>query len=252
MLSRRTLMPLNTAIGAVSGILNPLLMFTSPVDFQVYVYLATLAAVGLNFLGDHIASDAMRNNVGRMRAAGMSYFMIWGSFIFNFLTFQLPIWILARTIQEGVAPRFTLEAFVTGFVIMLSTDFLFYLGHRFMHSYWPSLHTMHHCCVESSATTNVFFHPIDLAIEFALPIVWIYVASVYILDDPWVFAVASSFVQCWYSLSHDELLQLQHTRHHRHCGTNYFIYVNWWKDQSPNDGVRTMLRSLMPSDNNKR
>lgn len=134
-----------------------------------------------------------------------------------------------------------LPRLLVGVATALATDPVFFLFHKALHDYWPSLHLLHHCCIRSSLTTNLFFHPGDLALEFTAPIMSMWAVAVFVVGDPWVFAFGFALLWAWYTLSHDEWLGLQHARHHRHCGSNYFIYVNWWKDNVANDGVRALL-----------
>jgi sterol desaturase/sphingolipid hydroxylase (fatty acid hydroxylase superfamily) len=239
----------NHQLSILVSTVSALVAFTFPVvawwfsDNIVPVYFIVLALVGSTLVGDYLTSTATVENVQRMRDHGFSTVGIWATFGFNFLTFQLPYLLLLTTIKEtAVFSVENVKVVPIGLLIGLSSDFWFYAGHRLLHDYLPELHKMHHCCIRTSATTNLFFHPGDLAIEFTAPILWTYFMSVYAYGDPFAFVISSCLIGGWYTMSHDENAQLQHSRHHRHIGTNYFIYINWWKEKVSYDKVRPLVK----------
>ena len=79
--------------------------------------------------------------------------------------------------------------------IVLSTDIAFWFTHGLLHEHMPRTHMLHHACVYSSQTTNLFFHPIDLACEFTAPVLMMYAITRFLLKDPWLFALCSGITQ---------------------------------------------------------
>jgi sterol desaturase/sphingolipid hydroxylase (fatty acid hydroxylase superfamily) len=108
------------------------------------------------------------------------------------------------------------------------TEILFFAGHRLMHTHpaFIKLHVFHHCSVEPSFNTNLLFHPIDLAIEFAAPALSLLVLHFGIWHDEGVLLYTYVLFQLWYAYDHDENLSLYHTQHHKKCDSLYVIYSN--------------------------
>ena len=110
------------------------------------------------------------------------------------------------------------------------SEMLFYLGHRLMHTH-PTLvkyHVLHHCSTNASWNTNFLFHPIDLAVEFAGPVVVGVLGTHYYLwnQDQATLVITLLIVLIWYACDHDEHLNLYHIEHHSKCDSLYAIYCN--------------------------
>lgn len=128
--------------------------------------------------------------------------------------------------------------------MVLLTDTCFFAMHKILHERLARVHLLHHCCVYSSQATNLFFNPADLALEFTAPVVTIWLLCKYCFADDnssWMFALSTAIVQAWYSSGHDEWLAGDHVKHHRGCATGYFIYINYFYDDSTKETVRHLI-----------
>lgn len=108
------------------------------------------------------------------------------------------------------------------------TEILICWGHSAMHTspYLMKYHIFHHCCVHSTFNTNLLFHPVDLAIEFAGPAAALLGMHFVVWNkDQAVLLVTYIVFQLWYAYDHDEHLGLPHIKHHSACDSLYLIYT---------------------------
>mmetsp|Transcript_38966 Transcript_38966/g.54343 ORF Transcript_38966/g.54343 Transcript_38966/m.54343 type:complete len:234 (-) Transcript_38966:259-960(-) len=111
-------------------------------------------------------------------------------------------------------------------------EIFFTLAHKQLYLHFPSLHHAHHCCLRSSFSSNIIFHPIDLMLEFSLPGLVPLFNYFYLFPSNWVLIFTVFCQTTWYSMVHDESLQLPHYFHHKYMT----------KDRSQNDLVRKMVK----------
>lgn len=106
------------------------------------------------------------------------------------------------------------------------TEFFFTCAHGLLHctDAGAKLHTMHHCCKESSWSTNLVFHPFDMAAEFSGPVLSVLGMHLVWRDDN-VLGTTVLLVHLWYALDHSAFLNLPHTRHHKYIDNMYSIYA---------------------------
>lgn len=232
---------------------SPILTFALPLTHVLYGYLFVLVGLFMVEVIDIWNSDCTMRNVAILRKAGFSRTRIWSYFLFNFFTFQLPGILLAMYCMEDYNPswdlptwnHFSIDKIGQVVVMVLSTDVLFFVTHKLLHERLPQIHLFHHCCVYSSQTTNLFFHPIDSALEFSGPTLAVFFMSKFLTNDPsWMFALSTAITYSWYCSDHDEWLASAHTKHHRGCATGYFVYINYFYSDSSKELVRKCLPKL--------
>jgi sterol desaturase/sphingolipid hydroxylase (fatty acid hydroxylase superfamily) len=80
------------------------------------------------------------------------------------------------------------------------SDLAFTFGHWLMHTskYLSQYHWLHHLCIKPTYITNVLFHPLDLAIEFAGPAFIIFALHFLIFKDKEVLCMVFLIFQLWY------------------------------------------------------
>eukprot|EP01084_Bolivina_argentea_P025586 47582_1 len=227
-----------TIIALVVSIATPYLMFT-------WDYWWLLLPVGqmLTWI-DFVISERPWKNLAIMKASGLSSTEIWTCVFVNTIYYNgVGIYTYRVSLQgEPCEVHFDLFTFILPVIIIVfAGDYLFYVAHRILHvtKYGSRIHLLHHCCVYTSLSTNVFFHPLDLAIEFfgpaTLSFLWYYITQ-----DVFTFIVIGTIQQTWYSSTHDENISNHHRAHHEKLDSNYPIYVSY-PTPNRNDKIKHMV-----------
>eukprot|EP01084_Bolivina_argentea_P303847 524689_1 len=194
---------------------------------------------------DFVLSENPWKNVQIMRANGFTPTYILLVSVFNVSYFVYSYYSLFRVqlADTIITYRFDLSLIITTIVLLAISDFLFYLAHKLLHitDFGAKIHLMHHCCIFSSQTTNLWFHPLDLAIEFFGPFALIYIWYC-INGDVFEFIFITSILQAWYALSHDQNIHLPHYNHHKHNNSDYPIYISY-KDPDPRNKVKHLVKN---------
>lgn len=241
----------NTVFSLVIYFSTPIISYAVPRDYIIYGYLLTISLIAIMFMIDAWNSDHTQKNFHVMKKAGISPLEIWGSAATTILGFQVPGILLMLYGMETYNPEwdiptlkdhFSMSKLMLATAIVFSTDTAFWVMHRFLHEHTPRIHMLHHACVFSSQTTNLFFHPVDLACEFTAPVVMMYLITGILLNDPWMFALCSAITQAFYSSRHDEFLGGKHLAHHRGCATSYFIYIDYFYSDPKKEKVRHLVK----------
>jgi hypothetical protein len=146
---------------------------------------------------------------------------------------------------------YLIGSFVAIVVNMAFGEATFYAAHKVLHesTLLVPFHVFHHCCTHSSWTTNLLFHPIDLALEFGGP-VFSCVALHYGLWMPILGSVLARtvlwitylIIQLWYAYDHDQCLKLWHVQHHTHCDRLYAIYTPFLKGRASDNLLKMQLQ----------
>ena len=121
--------------------------------------------------------------VRNMNRGGFSNTVIAACVIFNVLVYWIPC--AASLWMFGTPDNFSIN-FGTIFNVLLilcAAEVYFTISHKILHQYLPGLHVMHHYCDYCSFTSNLLFHPLDLFIEFGVPLVLVGVIGGVILQD---------------------------------------------------------------------
>eukprot|EP00808_Paulinella_micropora_P017284 g15900.t1 len=189
---------------------------------------------------DYLTSDATQENLNTMWALGFSGSYVAGCYIFNALTWWVGIKLAVEQLAATSAARCDLPLLLHVAATLATTEVFFFFSHRALHYYAPRLHLLHHCCKRPSYTTNLFFHPLDLAVEFAGPVAAVVLLNTLVFRDPWAMVCSFGVVVGWYGADHDEYLQLPHYLHHRSATGCYTIYVRT-RLELANDGVKRLL-----------
>ena len=137
---------------------------------------------------------------------------------------------------------------------LLLSELLFCFGHSLMHTvpFLLKLHIFHHCSVRASFNTNLLFHPVDLAIEFAGPAAGLLGMHFCLWQDQAVLLYTYLIFQLWYAYDHDETMKLYHTKHHATCDSVYVIYSNL-RGNPKNNLLKSYMKEqgLLPSPEQK-
>ncbi|KAL7564989.1 hypothetical protein ACA910_011956 [Epithemia clementina (nom. ined.)] len=230
---------------------SPLISYIVPYQYIWHGYWFTLCCNFCVYVMDVWNSDCTRKNFAIMKQAGLTPLEIWVSAAGTFFGFQIPnILLLIYGMEYNpdwnwpwpLLQHFGPYQLGLALAIVLSTDLVFYTMHRLLHRYFPRIHVLHHACVYTSQTTNLFFNPLDLAFEFTAPVLMMYVLCWFVLNDAWMFALCAAITQCYYASRHDEFLGGHHIAHHRGCGTNYFVYIHYFSSDAKLEQVRKYIQ----------
>lgn len=211
----------------------------------VPLWLANIGLFSATILVETRVYDSFRRNWRSARANGYSAARILSHFV-TLLVFSgaVPIAVVAYE-GELAKPRLDLSVAVRFLAAVVAADALWFkYAHRFMHRHLPVMHQLHHCCFAPSFSSNFYFNVLDFIAEFGGPILGGFVA--YKTDllgqkDPFTYFLYATFVQLFYIMDHDRLIQNEHYRHHTLLNCNFFVY--WWKPQprDPEEKLRVLL-----------
>lgn len=140
--------------------------------------------------------------------------------------------------------RFDISLFIIIFVALSFAEFSFTTAHYWLHQTksGAKYHMLHHLCMSASWSTNLLFHPFDLAAEFSGPILGVVFITMGIFNDPFALLVSLHILHLWYALDHSENLRLYHYKHHKYIDSVYSIYMNF-RLKSPTDHVRELIHN---------
>ncbi|MDP2437471.1 MAG: sterol desaturase family protein [archaeon] len=217
-------------------------MYTwGPAGLCLYMGLSTL-----NCWLDGLISNSPGENVRWLRHNGFGDGFVLGSMAANLVSSAVTGYALVQYIL-GAAPHLFAPMGLAGAFVespvrllevaanMLLAEAAFTGAHALLHqTSLAPLHRMHHCCRASSFSTNLVFHPLDLALEFSGPVALVAAAHWLLWDDLPVLLLSFVLVQTWYALDHDEYLAFFHYYHHKHINSNYTIYLHHRSDPQRN------------------
>ena len=202
---------------------------------------AWVSVVSLLFL-DHFTSPLSARIVRNMNQGGYSNKIIATCVIINVMLYwvpcAVPLWMF------GTRDNFSVDlgTIFNVLLILCVTEVYFSNSHKILHQYLPNLHVMHHYCDYCSFTSNLLFHPLDLFVEFGVPLLIVGLLGGVVLQDTPTMVMAYAVVMPWYVLDHDQYLQLGHWRHHKYCSGHYSVYLPVG-GFDPLDGVKPLLRA---------
>lgn len=127
---------------------------------------------------------------------------------------------------------------------LLLSELTFTAGHWALHQtarggHW---HTLHHACRPCSWSTNLLFHPVDLAVEFSGPFLALACSHCLLFNDVAALLVSVHLLHLWYALDHSENFRLSHYRHHLYVDSTYTIYCGHTVPTFQPDTVKPLLR----------
>ncbi|KAJ3023214.1 UNVERIFIED_CONTAM: hypothetical protein HDU68_008735 [Siphonaria sp. JEL0065] len=194
---------------------------------------------------DLLCSTHPKSNLDTLRHNGYSPLQTFGSVLWAYVMFFPGGYIVLDIVFPlplPLTPSMISLSFVLKILINLAvSEITFTLAHSLMHRYWPSIHHMHHCCTKASYTSNYVFHPIDVALELALPMLSVVVFTRTFTNDDAALLVTLSIINVWYGSDHDEFIRLPHTIHHRLINSRYSAYINT-KTGIFSDHVRSLVK----------
>mmetsp|Transcript_2008 Transcript_2008/g.3188 ORF Transcript_2008/g.3188 Transcript_2008/m.3188 type:complete len:249 (-) Transcript_2008:1000-1746(-) len=221
------------------AIAHEILCYTSifglPYSYQyfgwtgVLVYTATLSTATV--ILDFIRSSTARENVrGRVADAyNVPSLAVYCLMACNMISANVLVVGLLRyfdAIEPSSTLNFSTAAAIIRLICTLGLYFIvsevtFTAGHMLLHrtEIGRRIHKIHHLCVRPTWSTNLLFHPLDLAVEFGGPFCFMPLMHMYVIGDPFVFRMAIMFLYMWYAASHSENLGLSHYNHHSTSGS---------------------------------
>ncbi|OQS04989.1 hypothetical protein THRCLA_02822 [Thraustotheca clavata] len=222
--------------------------------YGVVGYFIYMLLVAIFITLDGFVSTSMGKNIVNLRLNGYSDKFILFTMVFNCLGSQALTLLIIHFIgnPQAMHDLLLLSTYSTPMIMavaanLIATEVLFFAAHKFLHEHWPSIHIMHHCCMNPSHSTNLIFHPIDLAIEFAGP------GSIILLNHYtiWqqnlhVLLLSYMIMQIYYAIDHSEWLRTYHFKHHSQLNAVYTIYANY-RSTPQLDKLRSLV--IKPSKN---
>ena len=193
---------------------------------------------------DLMISDNAWKNIEIMKLNGFTTTYMIAVYIINAIYGHATSYQLYRVTlkDEEVDFHFDLQLIIPVIIILLIGDYFFYFSHKLLHSteFGAKLHLMHHCCIYTTLSTNAWFHPLDLLIEFWGPFSLNYLYWLY-SGDTFVLMVVGGIMTAWYSATHDERISNHHRDHHRLINSDYPIYISY-NVPNPKDKVKHMVK----------
>ena len=193
------------------------------------VLLHTLAMTGSSIVLDFVLSPTAGKNVGRIADAyKVSRFAVYALMAVNVVSANvLVVSILLFCDAMGHPPLLSLDpAAVLRLIGILAvywtiSEVTFTAGHIWLHrtKIGARIHFLHHLCRQTSWSTNVLFHPLDLAVEFGGPFFSMILVHRFFIGDPLALKAALVLLYIWYAADHSENLGLSHSIHHSFKGS---------------------------------
>ena len=127
---------------------------------------------------------------------------------------------------------------------MAFTEILFTAAHMLLHYTLTGakIHLMHHCCKQASWSTNLIFHPVDMAAEFSGPVLSLLAMHTYVWKNDTTMILSTLILHLWYALDHSATLRLYHIKHHAHVNTMFTIYIKKHFTMKKPELVKTLLK----------
>eukprot|EP01114_Cavostelium_apophysatum_P008285 TRINITY_DN2066_c0_g1_i2.p2 TRINITY_DN2066_c0_g1~~TRINITY_DN2066_c0_g1_i2.p2 ORF type:complete len:264 (+),score=39.09 TRINITY_DN2066_c0_g1_i2:105-896(+) len=173
---------------------------------------------------DHASSDAMWKNYPILARNGFSKMQIILANLFVMTTPYFTVCLLVKYLFEGMEWKFTWTLIPAMIFHHFVSEAIFTFNHKHvMHHHFPKVHLMHHCCVNSCASINFIFNPIDFFLEFGAPLIAVLLGMA-IFQDQLAGFLSLSGMSAWYFMDHDENIKTRHYFHHKFINSEYYIY----------------------------
>lgn len=107
------------------------------------------------------------------------------------------------------------------------SDLTITAGHWLLHTSrrLAPFHVIHHLCSPALWTSNLLFHPIDMAVEFSGPFASLAASHVLIWRDPLALLFSVAALHVWYALDQSENMKVPQSRHHKYVEAIYTVYA---------------------------
>jgi len=177
---------------------------------------------------DWYISPTMERNLRNLAENGYPRPAMWALIALNLVTTNTLVAVITDTFGcFEAAPRFDWVV-ALGLVVNLAlSELTFTAGHYLLHrtELGAKFHHLHHCCRPPSISTNLLFHPVDMAVEFSGPVLSLVATHLLIFKEPFLLLLSIHVLHFWYSLDHSENVQLYHYTHHMRVDSVYSIYA---------------------------
>lgn len=235
---------------AIGTLLNcSQLVFTGHYWGTINSILMSTTVIGFLMLGDLLFFDHSWKNFKILNANGFSVSYVLLCIITIYLM-AVPGTLLMTDIFIGNDARLVaivdILLIVKIIFLLVLSEIGFSVGHIVLHSYLPTLHRMHHCCIHASYFTNYIFHPLDFMIEFGTPVLMMLLTNAIAIKDDFATLCALSILITWYAMDHDVFLNLKHSSHHRLISRYFNAYLNL-KGDFVQDNVRKIVKKVKSS-----
>jgi sterol desaturase/sphingolipid hydroxylase (fatty acid hydroxylase superfamily) len=212
-------------------------------QFIPFFLITVLLNVSTVFIGSQI-SDRPQENRQTLLKNGYTDFHLFIFFSFTVIIgYLVPFFVLKWLIPVFPVIHFDLPYWLGIIVNFALGEVLFTIAHRQLHSnsFLSKIHHAHHCCVNTCFYTNYAFHPIDLILEFSLPVTVPLVIFFLVYPSQWLLYSFMILMTLWYGLDHDEYLALPHYYHHKYIESNYCVYIKL-NDKHVQDKVKHIVK----------
>lgn len=194
---------------------------------QYYGVIGWFAITALGYFScviDYLYFPNCKRNIDFLRKRGYTPKLVWGIMLLNLCLTNALVGCIYSFYQINQV-SFVIIAKVI--VNMLLTEICFTIAHLLLHhtECGSSIHVLHHCCKYASWSTNLIFHPLDLAAEFSGPVLAILGMHAVVWQDTNTLLLSTILLHVWYALDHSALIKLPHTKHHSQVNSMYCIYI---------------------------
>lgn len=193
----------------------------------LYGWIYILSMGFLSVVLDYYLFPYMKNNLVTLKQHGYSEVIVWCTIAFNLVASEALVGLIYYYSGPGLDGTASIWVPLKIIVNMTVGELFFTSAHMWLHytEMGSRLHLMHHCCKDSSWSTNLIFHPIDVAIEFSGPILSALAMHFFVWNDDTTLFITIGVLHLWYALGHSALLHLPHVDHHTYCDTMFSIYI---------------------------
>jgi len=214
------------------------------------LFVHTIIICGLSIYIDWCISPTFQTNMHRLSKHGFNTSAIFAVMAGNLIATNVLVVFVKEQYCPGVllSPLSVDRLRIVGIVLvnMALAEIAFTLSHMLLHRTHQGArwHLMHHCCRPSSWSTNLIFHPIDMAIEFSGPVIVLLLSHIFVFRNPTALLTSVQVLHLWYAIDHSENLKLPHYTHHMRIDAMYSIYIKTRNIHPEKDRVKLLLRSL--------
>lgn len=160
---------------------------------------------------DWVVSPTTSNNLKRLGAHGYPAHALVALMLFNQVSTNALVALIAYHFGCFEAPmRADWKTVLAVLCNLTVAEAAFTLGHYLLHTtrVLAPFHVLHHCCKPCSWSTNLLFHPVDMAVEFSGPIASLVVSHLLVWRDPIILIISLMVLHAWYAFDHSENLKL--------------------------------------------
>ena len=193
---------------------------------------------------DYMFYPHLKKNMQTLKKHGWKPWQVWSIMLFNLCVTNALVGAIYVYCQS-MSVKFTKKTWIQLFINMSITEFLFTSAHAILHytDTGSKIHKMPHCCQQASWSTNLIFHPLDIAAEFSGPVVSIILMHAFVWQDIATLFLSTLVLHLWYALDHSANLKLPHTKHHSQFNTVFTIYLKKRCICRRKDKVRALIKN---------